>query len=62
MRFLCKLWVMLSAEEIRNMLEAVVWMYLIAEVRYTMVRQYCTGCEWLWCDTGERMHSNLGLA
>lgn len=39
MRFLCKLWVMLSAEEIRNMLEAVVWMYLIAEVRYTMVRQ-----------------------
>lgn len=47
MRFLCKLWVMLSAEEIRNMLEAVVWMYLIAEVRYTMVRQYCTGCEWL---------------
>lgn len=45
---------MLSADDIRNMLAAVVWMYLIAEVRYTTVKQYCTGCEWLWCDTGGR--------
>lgn len=53
MRFLCKLWVMLSAEEIKNMLEAVVWMYLMAEVRYMTVRQYCTAYEWLRCDTGK---------
>lgn len=53
-RFLWQLWVMLSADDIRNMLAAVVWMYLIAEVRYTAVKQYCTGYEWLWCDTGGR--------
>lgn len=49
-----KLWVMLGADEMRNMLKAVVWLYLIAKVRYTTVKQFCTGYEWLQCDTGGR--------
>ena len=66
---LWKLQVMLSADEIRNALQAVVWMYLSAEVRHKMVKQYCTGYEWRfdssnrrWCDTVEGMHLNLGLS
>ena len=58
MRLLWKLQVMLSADEIRNALQAVVWMYLSAEVRHKMVKQYCAGYEWRfdssnrrWCDT-----------
>lgn len=53
-RFLWKPWVMRSAHDIRNMLAAVVWMYLIAEVRCTTVKQCCTDCEWLHCDNGGR--------
>lgn len=49
---------MLSANEIRNTLQAVVWMYLSAEVRRKRVNRYCIGYErhvnsshQLWCDT-----------
>lgn len=56
-RLLWKLQVMLSADEIRNMLQAVVWLYLSVEVGHKMVKQYFTAYKWcfdssnqLWYD------------
>lgn len=56
MRLPWKLQRMLGTDEIRNMLQAVVWVYFSAEVRDKMVKQYCTGCVWLF-DTSNQLVS-----